>query len=112
MLASIASGRAPGQTLIGFAAEHGADAIERARAKLERKNVDAIVFNDVSRQEIGFDSSENEVTIVERDGEHPVPMGSKDAIADEICERIAEIRAAASENAAEPDARTRAARGD
>ena len=38
-----------GQTLVGFAAEHGAEAIERAREKLERKGVDAIVFNDVSR---------------------------------------------------------------
>ena len=49
--------------MVGFAAEAGADAIERARAKLERKAVDAIVFNDVSRAEIGFDSAENEVTV-------------------------------------------------
>ena len=112
VLASIAAGRVAGQTLIGFAAEHGADAIERARAKLERKNVDAVVFNDVSRREIGFDSSDNEVTIVERGGEHPVPLGSKDAIADAICERISAIRATAGADPAEPDARTRAARGD
>ena len=47
---------APDQTLVGFAAEPGAEAIERAASKLERKGVDAIVFNDVSRAEIGFDS--------------------------------------------------------
>ncbi len=54
----------PSQTLIGFAAEHGAEAISRAREKLDRKGLDAIVFNDISRPEIGFDSDRNEVTIV------------------------------------------------
>ena len=42
--------------LIGFAAEHGEGAVERARAKLERKGVDMIVVNDISRSDIGFDS--------------------------------------------------------
>ena len=71
---------ATSQTLVGFAAEHGAEAIERAREKLERKGVDAIVFNDVSRAEIGFDSEHNEVVIVEREGEHRVaarPQGAR-----------------------------------
>jgi phosphopantothenoylcysteine decarboxylase/phosphopantothenate--cysteine ligase len=112
VLASIAAGREAGQTLVGFAAEHGAEAIARARAKLERKGVDAVVFNDVSRPEIGFDSDHNEVTIVERDGEHAVPLSSKDVVADAICERIAAIRAAAASSSPAPDARTRAARGD
>ena len=44
----------------------GGDSVERARDKLERKGVDAIVVNDVSRSDIGFDSTSNEVTIVER----------------------------------------------
>ena len=92
ILAAAAERRRGGQTLIGFAAETGAEAIERARAKLQRKAVDAIVFNDVSRSEIGFDSPENEVTIVEADGEHPVPLSSKEEVAEAILDRVEELR--------------------
>lgn len=49
--------------LIGFAAETN-NVIEYAREKLRRKKCDMIVANDVSRKDIGFDSSENEVTLV------------------------------------------------
>ena len=56
MLAELGRSRRPGQMLIGFAAEHGQGAVERARAKLERKRVDMIVVNDISRSDIGFDS--------------------------------------------------------
>lgn len=93
ILAGVARDRRSGQTLVGFAAEAGAGAIERAREKLERKAVDAIVFNDVSRPEIGFDSAENEVTIVERDAEHQVPLASKQAIAEAILDRVEVLRA-------------------
>ena len=58
IIAGVAADRTPDQTLVGFAAEHGAEAISRAREKLVRKGLDAIVFNDVSRSEIGFDSAE------------------------------------------------------
>ena len=61
-----ARGRAArGQTVVGFAAEHGEDGVERARAKLERKGADLIVLNDVSDPEIGFESEENAVTLIE-----------------------------------------------
>jgi phosphopantothenoylcysteine decarboxylase / phosphopantothenate---cysteine ligase len=94
IVAAAARGRRPGQTIVGFAAEHGAKAIDRAAAKLERKGLDAIVFNDVSRPEIGFDSERNEVTIVEPGGRHEVPLASKDDVADSILDRVAEIRKA------------------
>ena len=68
MLAALAAERRPGQTIVGFAAEHGEGAAERAREKLVRKGVDAIVLNDVSQPGIGFDSRENEVSIVTRAG--------------------------------------------
>src|SRR5581483_630701 len=58
VLAELAAQRRPGQTLVGFAAEHGEGAAERAREKLERKGVDAIVLNDVSQPGIGFDTAE------------------------------------------------------
>ncbi|HXV53499.1 MAG TPA: bifunctional phosphopantothenoylcysteine decarboxylase/phosphopantothenate--cysteine ligase CoaBC [Solirubrobacterales bacterium] len=92
ILAGVAADRRPDQTLVGFAAETGADAIGRAREKLERKAVDAIVFNDVSRPEIGFESADNEVTIVERAGEHHVPLASKDEVAEAILDRVEAIR--------------------
>jgi phosphopantothenoylcysteine decarboxylase/phosphopantothenate--cysteine ligase len=77
---------ADGQTIIGFAAETDSE-LDRAREKLARKGADAIVLNDVSRSEIGFESSDNEVVIVERDGEHHVPLASKEEIADAILDR-------------------------
>ena len=94
ILARVAAGRVEGQTLVGFAAEHGADAIERARAKLERKGVDAIVFNDVSRRDIGFDSERNEVTIVEREREQRVPIATKEEVAEVILDRVEALREA------------------
>jgi phosphopantothenoylcysteine decarboxylase/phosphopantothenate--cysteine ligase len=96
ILGAAASRRRAGQVLVGFAADTGAEAVERARAKLVRKGVDAIVFNDVSRPEIGFDSTENEVTIVEREAEHHVPLASKEEIAEAILERVEALRVRAS----------------
>jgi phosphopantothenoylcysteine decarboxylase / phosphopantothenate---cysteine ligase len=92
VIAGLAAERGEHQTLVAFAAEHGPEAIERARAKLERKNVDAIVFNDVSRADIGFDSETNEVTVVEPGGEHHVPLAGKDEVADAILDRVAALR--------------------
>ena len=92
VLAGLAGARTDEQTLVGFAAEHGADAITRAREKLQRKGLDAIVFNDVSREDIGFDSPENEVTIVEAGAEHSVPLASKAEVADAILDRVEALR--------------------
>ena len=92
VLAGVASERTEEQTLVGFAAEHGADAIARARDKLTRKRLDAIVFNDVSRSEIGFDSADNEVTIVEAHEEHTVPLAAKADVADAVLDRVAALR--------------------
>ncbi|MDO8735655.1 MAG: bifunctional phosphopantothenoylcysteine decarboxylase/phosphopantothenate--cysteine ligase CoaBC [Thermoleophilia bacterium] len=53
-----------GRVRIGFAAEHGEENRERARRKLLDKGLDMIVFNDISRADIGFESSDNEITIM------------------------------------------------
>jgi phosphopantothenoylcysteine decarboxylase / phosphopantothenate---cysteine ligase len=92
VLASLAEARSPAQTLIGFAAEHGEGAVERGRAKLERKGLDAIVVNDISRPEIGFDAPDNEVTIVTATGERHVPLGSKQAVAAAIIDEVESLR--------------------
>ncbi|HEX5893294.1 MAG TPA: bifunctional phosphopantothenoylcysteine decarboxylase/phosphopantothenate--cysteine ligase CoaBC [Solirubrobacterales bacterium] len=93
ILATLAARRREGQTIVGFAAETS-EGIDRAREKLERKGADAIVLNDVSRAEIGFESSENEVLIVERGAEHHVPLASKEQVADAILDRVKALRSA------------------
>jgi phosphopantothenoylcysteine decarboxylase / phosphopantothenate---cysteine ligase len=100
ILAALGRRRRDGQTIIGFAAETDSG-LERAREKLERKGADAIVLNDVSRSEIGFESPDNEVVIVERDRERQVPLSSKEQVADAILDRVEAIRSAS--EAARPE---------
>jgi phosphopantothenoylcysteine decarboxylase/phosphopantothenate--cysteine ligase len=72
------AGRGP--VLVGFAAETD-DVVARARAKRERKHVDVVVANDVSRADAGFDVDTNAVTIVDANGAETVPLQSKSAVA-------------------------------
>ena len=81
-----------GQLVVGFAAEHGEGAVERARGKLERKGLDAIVVNDISRPDIGFDSERNEVTIVTPGADRHVALASKPEIAAAILDLVEELR--------------------
>jgi phosphopantothenoylcysteine decarboxylase/phosphopantothenate--cysteine ligase len=74
--------------LVGFAAETD-DLLTNARAKLERKGVDYIVANDVSRADIGMDADDNAVIILGRDGQKwDVPKASKMEIAEAILDRV------------------------
>jgi phosphopantothenoylcysteine decarboxylase/phosphopantothenate--cysteine ligase len=77
-----------GQLLVAFGAEHGADGLERKRSMLETKNADLVVFNDVGRGDIGFDSTENEVVLISRDGERTVPKASKSVVAAAILDEV------------------------
>jgi phosphopantothenoylcysteine decarboxylase/phosphopantothenate--cysteine ligase len=92
VLAGLGADRREGQILVGFAAEHGGEFVARARGKLERKGLDAIVVNDVSDGSIGFDTEVNEVTIVEREGELLVPRATKGEVADAILDRVEALR--------------------
>ena len=94
ILASLSANRIEGQTVVGFAAQHGGDAIGRARQKLDRKGADMIVLNDVSDKTIGFDSTENAVTLVSADGEREVAKAPKTEVADRILDRVLELRSA------------------
>ena len=80
--------RANGQVLIGFAAETGEGGLERARKKLATKQVDLIVYNDVSREDVGFDADDNEVVIVSGEGERRVDKAPKDEIAAAILDEV------------------------
>ncbi|HEX8753510.1 MAG TPA: bifunctional phosphopantothenoylcysteine decarboxylase/phosphopantothenate--cysteine ligase CoaBC [Solirubrobacterales bacterium] len=97
ILAQVAGGRAAGQTVVGFAAEHGGDGVGSARDKLSRKNADLIVLNDVSNPEIGFESARNAVTLVDANGATEVPIAAKEQIAEAILDKIDAIRADAPE---------------
>ena len=91
VLAALSELRTEGQTLVGFAAEHGADAVEVGRTKLASKGLDALVINDVAGAEIGFESSSNEVTIVTAVGDQHVPKADKLEIAEAILDAIDEL---------------------
>ena len=81
----------PGQVLVAFGAEHGEEGLARKRAMLETKNADLVVFNDIGRPGIGFDSQENEVVLVTRDGERTVPRTAKAAVAVAILDAVEEL---------------------
>jgi len=92
VLSGLAAARHPGQTLVGFAAEHGAGAVEYGRDKLQRKGLDAVVVNDVSQPGIGFDATDNEVTIVTASGSEHVAKSSKAEIARAILRIVDGLR--------------------
>jgi len=75
--------------LLGFAADHGERGLERAREKLAAKGADLIVFNDVSRPDIGFDAPDNEVVLVAADGERRIDKAAKERVAAVILDEVA-----------------------
>jgi phosphopantothenoylcysteine decarboxylase/phosphopantothenate--cysteine ligase len=96
ILADVARKRAAGTLLVAFAAEtDSAAAVENGRAKLLRKGADAIVVNDVSRAGQGFDSDSNAATLLTREASRDLPAMSKAAMADEILDELASLRASA-----------------
>ena len=95
ILAAVAAARTDGLLVIGFAAE-SEDVLAHARAKLERKRLDAIVANDITRAGAGFDTETNVVTLLARDRATPLelPLMSKRAAAEHILDEIARLRRA------------------
>ncbi|HKC21564.1 MAG TPA: bifunctional phosphopantothenoylcysteine decarboxylase/phosphopantothenate--cysteine ligase CoaBC [Gaiellaceae bacterium] len=91
VLQSLGERRSERQVLVGFAAETGPDGLARAREKLNRKRVDLVVYNDVARDDIGFDSEDNEVVLVTASGERRVGKASKDRIAATIVDTAEEL---------------------
>jgi phosphopantothenoylcysteine decarboxylase / phosphopantothenate---cysteine ligase len=91
VLRGLGESRTNGQVLVGFAAETSENGLERARTKLADKQVDLIVYNDVSRAEVGFDSEDNEVVIVSANGERVVDKAPKDAIAAAILDEVEQL---------------------
>ena len=97
IVAEVVSRRAPGTLVVAFAAEMpepGGDAVPRAREKMLRKGVDAIVVNDVSAPGIGFDSDSNAGTMLFREGHRQIelPHGSKREMAAKILAALTDLR--------------------
>jgi phosphopantothenoylcysteine decarboxylase/phosphopantothenate--cysteine ligase len=80
-----------GKVLVGFGAEEGEAGLERKRKMLAEKHLDLVVFNDVSREGIGFDAAENEVVLVTAAGERTVPKAPKGRIAAEILDEVEKL---------------------
>jgi phosphopantothenoylcysteine decarboxylase / phosphopantothenate---cysteine ligase len=83
--------RASPQVLVAFGADHGDSGLERKRGMLTDKKVDLVVFNDVSRSDIGFDADENEVVLVSRRGERRVPKAPKQVIAAAVLDEATKL---------------------
>jgi phosphopantothenoylcysteine decarboxylase/phosphopantothenate--cysteine ligase len=94
VLVELSGRRRPGQILVGFAAEHGDQAVAHAREKLVRKGLDAVVVNDVSQPGIAFDAADNAVTIVTAAGDRTVARAAKADIADAILDDVVAARRA------------------
>jgi phosphopantothenoylcysteine decarboxylase/phosphopantothenate--cysteine ligase len=88
VLAALGAGRRDGQVLVGFAADAAEAGLERARAKRTAKGADLLVFNDVSRPDIGFDAPENEVVVLSANGERKVEKAPKRAIAAAVLDEV------------------------
>jgi phosphopantothenoylcysteine decarboxylase / phosphopantothenate---cysteine ligase len=91
VLSQVAGARANGMLVVGFAAETE-NVLDNAREKLRSKKLDAIVANDVSRPDAGFDSSTNAITIITADHAVELPLMSKSDAADRILDVIVALR--------------------
>jgi phosphopantothenoylcysteine decarboxylase/phosphopantothenate--cysteine ligase len=88
VISTLSARRRPGQVLVGFAAEHGDQAVAYGREKLARKSLDAIVVNDVSQPGIGFDAPDNEVTMIMAGSERHLATAGKAEIAEGVLEEV------------------------
>ncbi len=86
--AALGAARRPGQVLVAFGAEHGREGLERKRGMLDGKNVDLVVYNDVGRDDIGFESADNEVTLISAAGDRLVPRAPKTVVAAAVLDEV------------------------
>ncbi len=89
--AAVGELKRPGQTMVGFAAE--TDSLEaNAEKKLEKKHLDLIVANDVTRPGAGFNVDTNIATLIWKGGREEMPLQRKDELAHRILDRILLLR--------------------
>jgi phosphopantothenoylcysteine decarboxylase/phosphopantothenate--cysteine ligase len=88
VLATLGASRREGQVLVGFAADGAPEGLERARRKRAAKGADLVVFNDVTRADVGFDAPDNEVVILSASGEREVGKAPKREIAAVVLDEV------------------------
>jgi phosphopantothenoylcysteine decarboxylase / phosphopantothenate---cysteine ligase len=88
VLAELGRRKRNGQILVGFAADGGADGLERARSKLANKNGNLFVYNDVSQPGVGFESKDNEIVLLSARGERKIGRRSKEECAVAILDEV------------------------
>jgi len=91
ILHEVVGRRRDGTLVVGFAAETE-NVVSNGRAKLERKGVDAVVVNDVSKNGIGFDSEMNAGSFLTKDGAVEFPVMSKTEMAERILDEVLKLR--------------------
>ena len=95
ILASLGASKPPGQVLVGFAAETE-DLEANALDKLRSKNLDVIVANDVSKEQVGFGHDTNEIVMFTADGaRHHVPLTTKREAARSVLDKVVALMAEA-----------------
>lgn len=95
VLAAIGAQRRDGQVIVGFAADESGAGLERAREKRRAKNADLVVYNDVSRPDIGFDAEDNEVVVISANGDRVVAKAPKRAVAAAILDEVERLLSSA-----------------
>jgi phosphopantothenoylcysteine decarboxylase / phosphopantothenate---cysteine ligase len=111
ILAEVSRSRREGLIVAGFAAETD-EVLRHAREKLERKQLDIVVANDITREGAGFDTSTNVITIIASDNETPIelPLMSKAEAAHHILDELVRLRRARESSFDREHVREKAAR--
>jgi phosphopantothenoylcysteine decarboxylase/phosphopantothenate--cysteine ligase len=92
ILSEVSRSRHDGLLVVGFAAETN-DVIGYARSKMEKKGLDLVVANDITKEGAGFNSDTNIATLLTRDGEAELALMSKRELAEKILDAVSRLRA-------------------
>ncbi|MEO6590346.1 MAG: bifunctional phosphopantothenoylcysteine decarboxylase/phosphopantothenate--cysteine ligase CoaBC [Pyrinomonadaceae bacterium] len=91
ILANVSKNRHNGLLVVGFAAETN-DVAAYAKSKLEKKNLDLVIANDITKKGAGFNTDTNIATIITKDSEIDLPLMSKRELADKILDEVLKLR--------------------
>ena len=92
ILSEVSANRSNGQIVVGFAAETN-DVVGYAKSKMEKKKLDIVVANDITKAGAGFDTDTNIATIITSDGrETDLPLMSKRELADKILDEVVRLK--------------------
>jgi phosphopantothenoylcysteine decarboxylase / phosphopantothenate---cysteine ligase len=91
ILGEVSKNRTNGMIVVGFAAETN-DVVNFARSKMEKKGLDLVVANDITKEGAGFNTDTNIATIISKDNQIDLPLMSKRELADRILDEIVRLR--------------------